>query len=238
MKRLGAQMKKQIGLILATTGLLVGCGPEKTTQVAEPQLETALERASYAMGMHASENMKKTAGVLDNEAFLVGVRDQLSGKKSRLTQAEIDQALEQHHQEKETYLAVVAEKTLQEGQDFLAATLKRPEINKVAGSDVLFEVLTQGTGNKPTRHNRVKAHYHGSFIDGTVFDSSVVRGEPISFNVKYLIKGWQDALVQMPVGSKWRLYIPSHLAYGSDGTKLIPANSALIFEVELLEIMR
>ncbi|MCP4441493.1 MAG: FKBP-type peptidyl-prolyl cis-trans isomerase [Aureispira sp.] len=124
---------------------------------------------------------------------------------------------------------------LQKGQAFLAENGQKEGI-QTTESGLQYEVITEGTGAKPTPESKVKTHYHGTLLDGTVFDSSVDRGEPISFNVGGVIQGWQEALQLMPVGSKWRLFIPSNLAYGERGSGSIPPNSALIFEVELIEI--
>lgn len=128
------------------------------------------------------------------------------------------------------------EKNLEEGREFLAENAKRPEV-KVTESGLQYEVLVKGDGPVPTSSDKVKVHYHGTLIDGTVFDSSVERGEPIVFPVTGVIKGWVEALQMMPVGSKWKLFIPSNLAYGERGAGgTIGPNAVLIFEVELLGI--
>ncbi|MFM2586892.1 FKBP-type peptidyl-prolyl cis-trans isomerase [Vibrio sp. TBV020] len=122
------------------------------------------------------------------------------------------------------------------GQAFLLENGKKEGI-VTTESGLQYEVLHKGEGEqKPTASSKVKVHYHGTLIDGTVFDSSVDRGEPISFKLNQVIKGWQEGLTYMSVGDKFRLYIPSPLAYGKNGTGPIPPASALIFEVELLEI--
>ena len=123
------------------------------------------------------------------------------------------------------------------GAEFLANNAKRPGVVKLT-SGLQYEVLVAGTGTqKPTLNNKVKCHYHGTLIDGTVFDSSVQRGEPISFPLNGVIKGWQDALQLMTVGSKWKLFIPSELAYGERSAgPVIGPGSTLVFEVELLGI--
>jgi len=124
---------------------------------------------------------------------------------------------------------------LKKGEEFLAKNAEREEV-KVTDSGLQYEILEEGDGPMPTSSDKVKTHYHGMLIDGSVFDSSVERGQPISFPVMGVIKGWQEALQMMPVGSKWRVYIPSRLAYGERGAGAIGPNSALVFEVELLEI--
>ncbi len=124
-----------------------------------------------------------------------------------------------------------------EGQAFLDKNAERPEV-KVLPSGLQYEVLQEGEGEKPTADSKVKVHYHGTLIDGTVFDSSVERGEPATFGVGQVIEGWTEALQLMPEGAKWKLYIPSDLAYGARGAgQKIGPYTTLIFEVELLEIM-
>ncbi len=126
---------------------------------------------------------------------------------------------------------------LKAGQDFLAANKAKPGITELP-SGIQYEVITQGTGEKPLAHNDVTCHYHGTMIDGTVFDSSVQRGSPATFPLNRVISGWTEALQLMPVGSKWRLFIPPHLAYGDRQVSApIGANSTLIFEVELISFV-
>jgi len=126
---------------------------------------------------------------------------------------------------------------LEEGNKFLEENKGREGIT-VTESGLQYEVLTEGTGAKPTAADQVRVHYHGTLIDGTVFDSSVDRGEPAVFGVGQVIPGWTEALQLMPIGSKWKVYLPSNIAYGERGAGGdIGPNSALIFEVELLEIV-
>lgn len=123
---------------------------------------------------------------------------------------------------------------LQAGQDFLAINKQRPEVTELP-SGLQYEVLTEGSGNKPQAHNEVTCHYHGTLIDGTIFDSSVQRGKPASFPLRMVIKGWIEGLQLMPAGSKWRFFIPSHLGYGDRQVSAqIGPNSTLIFDVELI----
>ncbi|MBQ5925386.1 MAG: FKBP-type peptidyl-prolyl cis-trans isomerase, partial [Paludibacteraceae bacterium] len=121
---------------------------------------------------------------------------------------------------------------------FLAENAKRANVVTLE-SGLQYEVITEAIGQKPVASDKVKVHYHGTLIDGTVFDSSVRRGEPATFGVTQVIQGWVEALQLMPVGSKWKLYIPYQLAYGEQGAgQMIAPYSALIFEVELLEIVK
>jgi FKBP-type peptidyl-prolyl cis-trans isomerase FklB len=125
---------------------------------------------------------------------------------------------------------------LKEGQEFLAANKLKPGITELP-SGLQYEIITQGTGPKPTAANKVTCHYHGTLINGTIFDSSVQRGQPAAFPLNQVIKGWTEGVQLMPTGSKWRFFIPPHLGYGerSAGASIGP-NSTLIFEVELLGI--
>jgi FKBP-type peptidyl-prolyl cis-trans isomerase FklB len=133
--------------------------------------------------------------------------------------------------------AKVSEKGQAEGKAFLAENAKRNEVVTLA-SGLQYEVMTAGNGAIPTASNSVKVHYHGTTIDGNVFDSSVSRGEPATFGVTQVISGWVEALQLMPVGSKWKLFIPSDLAYGAQGAgQAIAPHATLIFEVELLDIV-
>ena len=125
---------------------------------------------------------------------------------------------------------------LKAGEDFLEQNKVRPEV-KTTASGLQYEVLTEGTGEKPGPRSTVTCHYHGTLTDGTVFDSSVQRGQPASFPLNMVISGWTEALQSMPVGSKWKLYIPSNIGYGDNGAgQDIPGGATLIFEVELLSI--
>ncbi len=126
---------------------------------------------------------------------------------------------------------------LKEGQNFLAENKKKPGITELP-SGLQYEILTAGAGEKPAAHNEVTCHYHGTLIDGTIFDSSVQRGKPASFPLNMVIKGWTEGLQLMPTGSKWRFYIPSHLGYGDrQVSKEIGPNCTLIFDVELISFI-
>lgn len=195
------------------------------------KFSTIEQRTSYGVGRQMGDQLAANAfdGV-DPEAVAQGVIDALTGKDSQVERKDIDEAFR-------VMSARMQEKQSKEGDVFLAENAKKEGIT-VTASGLQYEVITAGTGEKPTASSRVKTHYHGTLIDGTVFDSSVKRGQPIDFAVGGVIPGWTEALQLMPVGSKWRLYIPQNLAYGARGAgDSIPPFSALIFEVELLEIM-
>lgn len=195
-------------------------------------------RVSYGVGRQMGQQLLDNPfdGINAN-AVAQGLMDALNGVDNPFSNAQMQEAFNEINQrlqarEAESHKALAAE-----GEAFLAANAKKTGIQTTA-SGLQYEVLTQGTGPIPTKTSRVKTHYHGTLIDGTVFDSSVKRGQPIDFPVNGVIAGWTEALQLMPVGSKWRLYIPYNLAYGERGAGAsIKPYSALIFDVELIDIV-
>lgn len=188
-------------------------------------------RASYGVGRQMGEQLAaQPFDGVDAEAVAQGVIDALTGQASQVAPQDIQDAFR-------ALTSRMAEREAKAGELFLAENAKRDGIT-VTGSGLQYEVITEGSGAKPTASSRVLTHYHGTLIDGTVFDSSVQRGQPIDFEVGGVIAGWTEALQLMPVGSKWRLFIPHDLAYGARGAGgSIPPYSALVFEVELLDIV-
>jgi FKBP-type peptidyl-prolyl cis-trans isomerase FklB len=168
------------------------------------------------------------------EDFVKGVSDVLAGKKPEMSHAEAQQVVNEHFRK----LAEQAyEMNKKGGEEFLAANAKKEGVVTLP-SGLQYEVIKEGNGKKPSATDRVKCHYEGTLIDGTVFDSSVKRGEPAVFGVNQVIKGWVEALQLMQEGSKWRLYIPYDMAYGENGAgEMIPPYSALIFDVELISVL-
>ncbi len=203
--------------------------------MAQINLNNELEKFSYALGLSISANLIQS-GVkqVHPEAFISALRDVFAGEQPQIAPEEANQILESFMAKSQEGDAA---KNLEEGLAFLAENAKKSEVIELP-SGLQYEVIKEGDGEIPTAGNQVKCHYHGTLIDGTVFDSSVQRGEPAVFPVNGVIQGWVEALQLMSEGSKWRLYIPSDLAYGSRGAGgAIGPNSALIFEVELLEIL-
>lgn len=195
-------------------------------------------RVSYGVGRQMGEQLAANPfdGV-DAAAVAQGVIDALNGQESQVPREELEEAFRivgTLMQEKEIAKAGLL---ALEGELFLKEIAKKDGVTATE-SGLLYEVISQGTGAIPTATSRVKTHYHGTLIDGTVFDSSVTRGQPIDFPVNGVIAGWTEALQLMPIGSKWRLYIPHELAYGERGAGAsIAPFSALIFEVELIDIV-
>jgi len=194
-----------------------------------------MDEISYALGMNIASNLK-TSGVnnLNYEDFNDGLKAVFNGDEAKMNTQEANHILQEYFtalQNKQS-----SEK-IEEGKAFLAENAKRETVTELA-SGLQYEIITEGNGPKPKATDQVKCHYHGTLIDGTVFDSSVQRGEPAVFPVNGVIQGWVEALQMMPVGSKWRLFIPSELGYGERGAgQAIAPHSTLIFEVELLEIV-
>jgi len=200
--------------------------------------ETPAQRVSYGIGRQMGSQLAENPfdGV-DAQAVANGVIDALEGKESALSQEVLDAAFaviseQMKAKEQEKHSGAV-----EEGKAFLAENAKKDGIT-VLESGLQYEVITAGEGEKPSLTSTVKTHYHGTLISGEVFDSSVERGQPAEFPVNGVIAGWTEALQLMPTGSKWRLYVPSDLAYGERGAggKIGPFTT-LVFDVELLEIV-
>ena len=187
-------------------------------------------------------NNFKSSGIekIVSSDFADGVAAVYEGATPKMSydeaKAVIQSFFSQLQEKQNAAMAEMARVNAEAGKSFLAENAKRSEV-KTTASGLQYEVIAEGDGNKPSANNTVKVHYTGSLIDGTVFDSSVQRGEPAVFGVTQVIPGWVEALQMMTVGSKWRLFIPSELAYGANGAgNIIGPNATLIFEVELLGI--
>ncbi len=201
------------------------------------------DRISYALGLSMGNNFRASGIETINVAdFADGVAAVFSGKDLKMTYDEAKEEIRKYftamQERQQAEAAKVGEQNRKLGEAYLADNAKRPRIVTTA-SGLQYEVLTQGDGPVPAATDQVKVHYTGRLIDGTVFDSSVERGEPATFGVTQVIPGWVEALQLMPVGSKWRLHIPSALAYGPNGAGgVIGPDATLIFDVELLEIVK
>jgi FKBP-type peptidyl-prolyl cis-trans isomerase FklB len=206
----------------------------KTTEVVDTiLLKNQLDSASYGLGVLFGNNFKK-GGIdsLNTTLLAKALNETMSGQKTLLTPETANNVLNLYAQK---LTKDKGSKNLVEGKAFLAK-IKTDSGVVALQSGLLYKVIKQGNGEKPTLNDKVKVHYHGTLIDGTVFDSSVARGEPIDLSVNGVIPGWTEALQLMPVGSKWKLYIPSNLAYGEQAMQTIGPNSTLIFDVELISI--
>jgi len=203
--------------------------------MSKKELNSQVEKFSYSIGLSVASNLIGSGiKTIDAEAFNMAIEDAYAGQMPQISPDEANQIIQE-------YISRVQDsekdQNLNSGNAYLAENKKKKHIQELP-SGMQFEVMVQGDGELPTTSDNVKCHYHGTLIDGTVFDSSVQRGEPAVFPVNGVIQGWQEALQLMPVGSKWRLFIPPHLAYGENGAGgVIGPNTTLVFEVELLEIV-
>jgi FKBP-type peptidyl-prolyl cis-trans isomerase FklB len=223
-------------LIIATAvgAAFVSCNSTKKSVDSEVQLKNSLDSVSYSIGISISNNLKQQGLDSINAQAIAKAIEDVYGEKTLLISEE------QTNQIIQTYFTSMQEKkhegAKKAGVEFLANNAKKSGVTTLP-SGLQYEVVKMGDGPKPTINDKVKTHYHGTLIDGTVFDSSVERGEPVSFPVSGVIRGWTEALQLMPVGSKWRLYIPYDLAYGDRGAGgMIQPYAALVFDVELLGI--
>jgi len=242
---------QKLSLLLLGMGFSIGLSAQTskpvTKTVAKPAtktaskpaapvtLKTSLDSMSYAIGCSIAQFYKQQ-GISDFNSYLVskGISD-ATNQKPLMTEEQINMSITNYLQK------IKAEKSAGNkkiGKEFLDANSKKTGVITLP-SGLQYMVVTEGTGPKPTLTDKVKCHYHGTLIDGTIFDSSVQRGQPIDFPVNGVIKGWTEALQLMPVGSKWKLFIPSDLAYGDNqaGPSILPG-STLIFDVELIEIVK
>ena len=193
-----------------------------------------MKNLSYSLGMSMATQLMQTGlENLDVDAFVKAFSEIMKNEETSMTLEEASQHIQKYFAEKQKEML---EKNKQEGEKFLTENKKKESVTELP-SGLQYEVITEGDGAIPTETDTVQCHYHGTLIDGTVFDSSVQRGQPAVFGVTQVIKGWVEALQLMSVGSKWRLFVPSNLAYGEQGAgNDIQPNSTLIFEVELLGI--
>ena len=204
-------------------------------------LTTPKEKASYAIGMNMGENMRKNSVDIDPNILARGLKDALAGRKTLLTEDEAKAALTalqaDVRKKQEEEMQALAETNAKTGEAFLAEN-KAKEGVVTLPSGLQYKVLVEGTGPKPAPTDTVVCNYKGTLLDNTEFDSSYKRGQPATFPVTGVIKGWTEALQLMPVGSKWQLFIPPDLAYGPRGAGrgVIGPNATLVFEVELLSI--
>ncbi|MBP6935169.1 MAG: FKBP-type peptidyl-prolyl cis-trans isomerase [Paludibacteraceae bacterium] len=197
-----------------------------------------MDKLSYALGLSFGQSLRQNrVQGTDYESFAKGVEAMCEGKMPEISVQEAQKLLDAYFSEIESKQQAAGMEQKSAGEKFLAENAKKTGVITTA-SGLQYEILKEGKGQKPIATDKVKVHYHGTLLDGTVFDSSVKRNTPASFGVNQVIKGWVEALQLMPVGSKWKLYIPQELAYGAHGAgEIIRPYSALIFEVELLEIL-
>ncbi|AJR06787.1 peptidylprolyl isomerase [Photobacterium gaetbulicola] len=206
--------------------------------MSDVKLDTVETKASYGIGLQMGQQLAQSGlEGLNVAAIAKGIATSLTGDMPEIEVDDINNALRELHTRAEAVRQEQAKAAAAEGEAFLKDNALRSEVT-VTESGLQYEVLVEGNGEIPTSDKQVRVHYHGQLTDGTVFDSSVSRGQPAEFPVTGVIAGWVEALQMMPVGSKWKLYIPQNLAYGERGAgAAIPPYAALVFEVELLDIL-
>lgn len=208
---------------------------------ADPSLKTEKDRHSYMVGMMYGRQLQEIKDDVDLAMLQKGLADTYAGGATLLTEEEMQQAFTEFNQKVQTARAErqqkAAAENLKKGEEFLAKN-KTAEGVKTTESGLQYQVIKEGSGPKPKANDQVKVHYVGTTIEGKKFDSSIDRGQPATFPLNGVIAGWTEALQLMPVGSKYKLYIPGNLAYGERGSPPnIGPNEVLVFEVELLEIL-
>lgn len=218
-----------VGLVLA------GC--DKQAAEKEQELKTPAQKASYGIGLNMGRSLAQEGmDDLDSKAVALGIEDALAKKEQRLTDDQLMEAFGFLQKRAEERMTALADENAKAGKKFLEDNGKREGVITTA-SGLQYEVLKKADGAQPKADDVVSVHYEGKLIDGTVFDSSIQRGAPIDLPVGGVIPGWVEGLQLMHVGEKYKLYIPSELAYGAQSpSPAIPANSVLVFELELLGI--
>lgn len=233
-----------VGLTVLISGWLSAAFAQES-QLPSP-LRTPQQEAGYAIGLQIGEKLRGdglNASVIDLRALLLGLQDAMESKQPRITATQVDQALQRVQQVAEQTLNArlqrEGDKNRADGAKFIARYKEFPGVQTLP-SGVLYRVVKSGKGPSPTENDRVKTHYTGKTVDGKVFDSSVQRNQPAVFPVNGVIRGWTEALQKMKVGDKWQLVIPPELAYGKQGTPdgTIPPEATLVFDIELLEIVK
>lgn len=201
------------------------------------KLESSVDKASYGSGYQFAKSFENSPLKPNIDALILGVRDAATGKPARLSNDELSAAFKELSEEMQKQAKIEAEKNAKLGSEFLEKNKKESGV-KTTASGLQYKVVKAAPkdAKKPKASDNVTVHYRGTLIDGKEFDSSYTRGEPASFGVGQVIKGWTEALQLMGKGAKWKLYIPSELAYGKDARPNIPPNSVLVFDVELLDI--
>jgi FKBP-type peptidyl-prolyl cis-trans isomerase FklB len=227
---------KYVLTIILSIGFLFGiCSAGE-----EIQLKDQKDKESYSLGYQFGQSLKSQGIDLNLDIYASGIRDAFEGKESQMSQEEIRSTIMELQKRvmaaRQKEMKETAAKNLEEGKKFLAENQKKEGI-KTLPSGLQYKVLTEGSGKMPKAEDTVTVNYKGTLTDGTEFDSSYKRGQPATFQVKGVIKGWTEALQLMKEGSKWQLFIPPELAYGERGAgREIGPNATLIFEVELLTV--
>ena len=206
------------------------------TNVYAVKIETDLEKLSYSMGIFFGQSVNRQEMEIDIPAFMQAVEDVLNNSEKKLTDDEMQKIINVYQKKEKEEQITKSTNSKVDGEKFLAENRNNNGVIVLA-SGLQYKIIKNSIGKKPTANGKVVVHYRGTLIDGTEFDSSYARGEPIELNLNQVIKGWQEALQLMSIGSKWQIVIPSELAYGERGAgRVIGPNATLIFDIELLNI--
>ncbi len=229
-------MKRLFFSITATLLLMTACAQtnNKSAKAGKATLQTELDSVSYAIGLSVASSLKNQGIEMNADVVAKAIQNVNSEGDHPFSPEEGDMMVRNYMQ---SQMAVQQEANIKKGEDFLAENAKKDGV-MVTESGLQYKVINEGNGEHPTETSQVKVHYHGTLMDGTVFDSSVERGEPITFGLNQVIPGWTEGVQLMKPGAKYAFYIPSDLAYGPQGSGPIGPNETLIFEVELLEIVQ
>lgn len=202
------------------------------------ELKTDKDKLSYIFGVQVGQGLRAEGVELEMDAFTAGIKDMLAGNNPQIDSAQAQILVSDYQEKKQQEMAKVSAKKQNESSTFLANNAKKDGVF-VTASGLQYKIVEKGKGKSPTSENKVIAHYTGKLLDGTVFDSSHDRGEPATFPVSGVIKGWQEALPMMKEGGKWQIVVPANLAYGDRGVgNLIGPNETLIFDIELVSISK
>ncbi len=221
-----------------TLGTLLLCGTlaAGNALAADPSLKTEKEKFSYAIGYQVGHSFKREGLDIDSKALAQAIDDVLKDNELKLSLDEMRSVVESFQEKQAAERTARADKALEEGKAFLAANKKKPGVKELP-SGVQYKVINAGSGKQPKATDSITAHYRGTLLNGTEFDSSYKRGEPATFGVNQVIKGWQEVLPLMHEGDKWEIYIPADMAYGAQGAGAnIGPNETLKFEIELIKV--
>jgi len=234
---------KVFSTVLLGLGLVYGvssCTPKEAVESETFTMVDGSDSLGYAYGVLMGTNFYKQAIDMNPDAVATAMKVTSTGEEGLMTYQEANafmESFDRKQKKQEEIQALKDAKVNKEaGAKFMLDNAKRPEVTQTA-SGLQYEVLKAGNGKTPTLEDGVVAHYTGTLLDGTVFDSSIEKGKPMTFGVTQVIKGWTEALTSMKEGDKWKVYIPSDLAYGDRGSQAIPAGSTLIFEMELIQVL-